>query len=110
MVFRSFNKAVCNETYVASRVCNKICAARRVCNETFVHLLYFEHRELTLCLYLRPLKVFETANKSHKYIYFVEIQQVSGRSVVHGPVCYSATVRIYLANKAAQKIYNKHNV
>ena len=38
------------------------------------------------------------------------IPQVSGRKAVHGPVYYSATVQMYIANKAAQKIYNKHNV
>ena len=38
------------------------------------------------------------------------IQPFSGRKAVHGPVYYSTTVRIYIANKAAPKIYNKLNV
>ena len=33
-----------------------------------------------------------------------------GSSAVHGPVYYSTTARVYIANKAAQKIYNKHNL
>ena len=40
----------------------------------------------------------------------VATQQVSGSRLYRSIVCYSATVRIYIANKAAQKIYNKHNV
>ena len=36
--------------------------------------------------------------------------RVSSRKAVNGPVYYSTTVRMYIANKAAQKIYNKHNV
>ena len=36
------------------------------------------------------------------------IQQVSGRC--YGRAYYSTTVRLYIANKAAQKLYNKHNV
>ena len=37
------------------------------------------------------------------------IYQVSGYGTVHDAVYYSITVRIYIANKAAQKIYKKHN-
>ena len=38
------------------------------------------------------------------------IGQVSGRKAVHGPVYYSRTLRIYIANKTIQKIYHKNNV